>query len=92
MDGKAGEIDEQGHAEVLSSLQNPGKGVDVGEGSSKLLTELSAALNEGRTGRSIHSKEELFAELEERYLTPNTRVDKSLLGPSQMYVFLVGSN
>lgn len=77
-------MDTQSHAEVLSSLQRLDKMEDVGGGGSKLLTVLSAALEEGRTGKAIHSKEDLFADLEERYLTPTTKVDKSLLAASQM--------
>lgn len=88
MGGKAGFGDMQSHAEVLLSLQSPVKGAKIED--NKLLEELSAALNESRTddharlGRPILSRQDLIAELEERYLTPNTKVEKSLLGTSQM--------
>jgi hypothetical protein len=88
MGEKAGIGDVQNHAEILSSLQMSGRGANMKDG--KLLEELSAALNESRisrdpqSSRPILSKQDLIADLEKRYLTPNTKVDNSLLGASQM--------
>lgn len=77
------------HADILSAIQSSKDGGVAMGNSKKLLEELSAALDDndddGRGYRTtILSKEQLFSGLEQRYLTPSTQMDKTLLAASQM--------
>lgn len=78
------------HASILAAIQSAQNG-ETGKGDRKVfLEELSAALDdddgkdEEGNGSLIFSKEQLFFELEKRYLTPSTQIDKTLLAASQM--------